>query len=467
MKSGRTSILLGRCVALGTILAAAAILLLPALWNGAPFYYWDSVDYVYLPFTWDLPVYRTVSYGVFAGIGKVAGSIWAIVVVQTLLVVFVLRETLVVFSPIHADRMLLPLALVLMAGTGLPWATGELMPDALTGAVVLGLATMAFDHDRPGWRHSLLAAATAIATAVHSSHIALGIGVIGVIVVFALIGRRLRPRLRLRVALPAATVAGAMILVVGAHWVTIGRPQLVQSSSVLMLARLVQDGIAKRFLDAHCGDAAPYALCGYKDRLPATANAFLWERDSIAKRLGGWERLEPEAEHIVGRTLVEYPGAHLLSALRLTGEQLVRFRTGDGISNELAWLIKDSLRKYYPRDRAGFDSSRQVAGIDFAALNAVQVPLAAAATLLLLLAVVMAWRQRDLRAAGFTATIALSLLGNAVICGALSNPADRYQNRLIWLSFVGVAVAVCPVALTAAQNRTRRRRAQRLAAFGE
>jgi hypothetical protein len=27
----------------------------------------------------------------------------------------------------------------------------------------------------------------------------------------------------------------------------------------------------------------------------------------------------------------------------------------------------------------------------------------------------------------------LALIGNAVICGALSNPHDRYQSRLMWL----------------------------------
>jgi len=449
------------------VLAASAIPLVPALWNGSPFYYWDSVDYVYLPFTWDLPVYRTVSYGVFAAIGKLAGTIWAVIVVQTLLVVYVLRESLAVFSPIHPHRLLLPLALVLAAGTGLSWAAGQLMPDALTGAMVLGLTAIAFGHELPGWRRWLLVAATVIATAVHTSHIALGIGVVGVLAVMTLVGRRARPGLRLRAGLPAATVAAAMVLVVGAHWATVGRPQLVQSSSVLMLARLVQDGTAKRFLDEHCRGDAPYMLCRYRDRLPPTANAFLWERDSIAKQLGGWTRLEPEAEHIVERTLAEYPGAHLLSALRLTGEQLVRFRTGDGIANELAWLIENTLKQYYPRDRVAFDTSRQAAGIDFTLINTVHVPLAAGMSLLLLVSIVMAWRQRDLRTAGFTATVALSLLGNAIICGALSNPADRYQNRLIWLSFVGVAVAMCPVALTAAQGRARRRRSERLAAFGE
>jgi len=454
-------------VAVGSVLAATATLLLPALWNKAPFYYWDSVDYIYLPFSWDLPVYRTVGYGVFAGIGRLAGTIWAVILVQTVLTVYVIRETLAVFAPLHPDRLLVPLALVLTALTGLPWAAGQLMPDALTGLIVLGLATLAFGGNRPWWTRWPLAAATLVAVSVHSSHILLGIGLVSVLAVLMLAGRLMRSELRLRMALPAMTIVAAMTLVIALHWVTQGRPQLVQSPSVLLLARLVQDKIAKRFLDDHCKGEGPYMLCRYRDRLPTTANAFLWERDSIVEQLGGWTRLEQEAELIFERSLFVYPGAHLLAALQLTGEQLVRLRTGDGISNELAWLITDTLKQYYPRDFEAFTASRQAVGIDFEPLNTFQVPLALGITLVMLLAMPLAWRRRDLRMAGLTTTVALSLIGNALICGVLSNPSDRYQNRLIWLSFVVVSIAACPVALAVAQSRTRRRRTSRMAAFGE
>jgi hypothetical protein len=50
--------------------------------------------------------------------------------------------------------------------------------------------------------------------------------------------------------------------------------------------------------------------------------------------------------------------------------------------------------------------------------------------------------RHDLAAAALFVFIAL--LGNAFICGALSNPHDRYQGRLAWLAPLVVGMAtVC------------------------
>jgi hypothetical protein len=62
------------------------------------------------------------------------------------------------------------------------------------------------------------------------------------------------------------------------------------------------------------------------------------------------------------------------------------------------------------------------------------------------LLVVAAWgirtRRHDL--AGLAVYIFLALCGNAFICGALSNPHDRYQSRLVWLATLVVGMAaVC------------------------
>jgi len=36
----------------------------------------------------------------------------------------------------------------------------------------------------------------------------------------------------------------------------------------------------------------------------------------------------------------------------------------------------------------------------------------------------------------------LALLGNATICGVLSNPNDRYQGRLVWLAVLAAGIAI-------------------------
>lgn len=420
---------------------ATGLLMIPALWNGSVFFYWDSVDYVYLPFTLQLPMYRTMPYGVFTGIGRLAGSLWAVAAAQAFLVAYALHEALTAFAPRPAWRLLPPLVLLLSVLTALPWRVGQIMPDVFTGIAILGIATLMFERGRlGGLRRAGIAAVTAVSISMHTTHIAVAAGLV---VALAGLGWLLRHRwsdLKPRIGLAAASVAMAISLVVGIHWVTVGRPFITQPAAMLMLARLVQDGIAKRFLDDHCPAGSPYRLCRFRANLPKTANSFLWEGNTIPNRLGGWKAMEGEATEIITESLEEYPLLHVETAARLTAEQALMFRTGDGIVRDVGWLINDTLRRYYPDGYREFKESEQNAGINFKAVNELHVPVQAVAQILLLGILVVAWRRRDRLGFGLAVAVLLTLLGNAFVCGALSNPNDRYQNRIAWLAVVVVVV---------------------------
>ena len=71
----------------------------------------------------------------------------------------------------------------------------------------------------------------------------------------------------------------------------------------------------------------------------------------------------------------------------------------------------------------------------------VQVPLLLLASATLPILLWIAWRRRDPDAVLFMGILTLALLGNAFVCGALSNPNDRYQSRIAWLAIVAIAIA--------------------------
>jgi hypothetical protein len=52
----------------------------------------------------------------------------------------------------------------------------------------------------------------------------------------------------------------------------------------------------------------------------------------------------------------------------------------------------------------------------------------------------LSWRlaRRESDLAVLAAFILIALVGNAFICGALSNPHDRYQSRIVWLAVLCV-----------------------------
>jgi hypothetical protein len=68
-------------------------------------------------------------------------------------------------------------------------------------------------------------------------------------------------------------------------------------------------------------------------------------------------------------------------------------------------------------------------------INRLHVPVALAAMLLLLGVIALGLKRARYADLGRLATaITLAILANAFVCGALSNPHDRYGARIVWLA---------------------------------
>jgi hypothetical protein len=52
------------------------------------------------------------------------------------------------------------------------------------------------------------------------------------------------------------------------------------------------------------------------------------------------------------------------------------------------------------------------------------------------------WRRRLDDLTLLAATVSLALLGNAVVCGVISGPHDRYGARLVWVATFTVLLAL-------------------------
>ena len=81
--------------------------------------------------------------------------------------------------------------------------------------------------------------------------------------------------------------------------------------------------------------------------------------------------------------------------------------------------------------------------INFAAVNWLHVPVALGSMLLVFAMFARAGLRRKLDdLALLAATVSFALLGNAVICGIISGPHDRYGARLAWIATFTVLLAV-------------------------
>ena len=429
---------------LGVVLVAF-MLLAPAYWNGYPLVYFDSEDYVEMSFTWQPIIYRIMAYGAFVGIAKPFGTLWVVVWAQALMMAWMLHEAVWSWVGRWRPYVFVGLGVVLSLFTGLPWVVSQVMADMFAGLAVLGIAVLAFGSAIPLWRRALLVPMVALAISVHMSHVAVALG-LALVLATLWLGARLSlrmPRPRLGLALLAVVLGTASVP--GVHYLATGRAFFTESGQVLQLALFVQDGLAKKYLDEVCPTGAQLKMCEHKEELPYTADEFLWG-DSPFDEMGGWKAMHDEAGVIVKGAIAMFPADVARAMLNNTVTQFDLIAAGEDLV-PMTWHFVRTQLRHYPHDFRAFRFARQQRreGISFDALNKVQVPVAQAAEIAMLGLLVVAWRRRDRISGGILITVMLALLGNAFVCGALSNPHDRYQNRLVWLALM--SVVICAVRL--------------------
>ncbi len=424
-----------------SVLLVATLLLSPALWNGYPLIYFDSEDYVEMSFTWQPIIYRIMTYGAFVTVAHPFGTLWAVVWAQALMMAWLLHEAVWAWVGRWRPQVYVLIGVILALFTGLPWVVAQVMADGFAGMAILGIAVLAFGDALPPWRRWLLIPLTAIAISVHMSHVAVAIGLVAVIAALWLAGRWSLRMPRPRVRLVVAAVALGVSLVPALHLVITGRAFFTESGQVLQLALFVQDGLAKKYLDEVCPGGAPLKLCGHKEDLPWTADEFLWG-ESPFDDVGGWKAMHDEAGLIVKGAIRMFPLDVAKAMYENTLTQMDLIAAGEDLM-PMSWHFVKTQLKRYPRDFRSFRFAKQQRrdGISFDDINKLQVPVAQAAQLAVLGLLFFAWRRRDRMAAGLLVVVVMAMLGNAFVCGALSNPHDRYQNRIVWLALFASMIA--------------------------
>jgi hypothetical protein len=419
----------------GTLMLVA--LLWPALWNGFPIVYYDTGGYLIRPFERTLAFGRSAFYGAFLALG-IPLQFWPVIVAQAVLIVWLVTVTLRVHGFGARPWLAAGVVLWLCVLTGLPWYTAQLMPDILVPAGVLSLALLAFRaRALRGWERAVLVGVTTAAIASHMSILVLALILLASLALLYLMAERVnlpQPSLKL----PALAIAAGVLLAPLSNFVIADRFAFTPGGFNFVFSRLVQDGIAHRYLADRCPDPG-IRLCAYRDGLPRTADDWLWDDETgPLQKLGGIEAFEPEARRIVIESVAAYPALHLQKALIATVNQFAAIMSGDGIT-PWSWHAQWSFERFAPRTLGRYLTSQQAQGLfDFTWSNLIHVPVQALA-IALLPAIFLLGRER--RVAALAAFLLVALLANAAICGALSNPHDRYQSRLAWLAPLTLAIA--------------------------
>jgi hypothetical protein len=418
-----------------------------AVWNGFPLIFYDTGAYVLEGLGHIFLVERAPIYAELLFLAGARFSLWPIVVLQALMTSYMILEVARAEVPGLTLRGLAVIGAALSLFTGIAWYVGQVEPDIFTPVVILGCYLLLFRSDRLGkTRLRWIMGLTSLAVAAHPSHLGLIGGLLIAAVLLKLAGRWHRDLPRPNIKRGFIGLAAALSLIVAGNFVLTGKLFISKSGTVFIFARLMQDGVVKRLMTDTCPPAGNlnWRLCRYKNRLPNSANAWLWGAGSGFRALGGFTGLAQQEEdrRIIIESLKRYPAMHLRSAVYDSLLQFLQFKTGDGIEPQLS-VLESGFKRMIPKQVPAYLQARQQRDlIRFKALNLIHVPIGAMSVLGLLLLLQHAAMSRAWREGSLPALVLLGLIGNAIICGTFSNPHDRYQSRVIWLPSLVLLLAV-------------------------
>jgi len=430
----------GRAIA---VVAGALMMVWPALCNGYPLLYPDSISYLgdgrwlakilLLHRATGFSAMRAEIYslGIFPFHWNVTA--WPILALQALLTSYVLW--LVMRSLVARQVVAKFLVLVGMINltTSLGWYVCFIMPDILGPVLYLTIYLLVFARETLSMRERWTVYAIAGWTmAAHSTHLVLAVAVcmlLGLLLALRWSPMRGRGRKIAWVAAIALLAAGAQMAL---HGVLYGKPSLNGNRLPYLTARLVADGPGRWYLQLHCGERR-WAMCAWVGNLPHTDDDFLWADGGV------WQSASSDAQEQILReemplalaTVRAYPMAQMRVSLDNFGEELVNFGLWDFDSN--AW-IESHLDTVLPGARAKYQHTRQAQSrLPVVLFSAVQQWVVMASVLAIVGGVPLLSIRRRGRILGLVAIVVSVVIANALVTAVFSEVDSRYQSRVIWL----------------------------------
>jgi hypothetical protein len=425
-------------LAMAVMIVASTILLTSlAFYNGFPFVAGDTAAYISdgLKFPkFEINWARPAFYSIFILPLHLKLSVWPIVLAQGLIVAHLLFITLRVISQKQLLSFLIVI-LILTVCTSLPWFVGQIMVDVFTSIVILGVFLLGFGLDRLTKLEMVyIFLLTTGAISFHLSHVPLALGLVIVTVALQiLLGWRDWFRVK-KLALLTGPIMLATSALLAVNLAKSGEVTLSPGSPIALLARLIEDGTAKMYLDQTCPEKE-YALCPYRHEL-SSENNFLWREDSPLQKAGGAWKLRAEASEIVRGSLRAYPIQQLHKSLHNFFKQFVSFSIS---ANLRPWLEGSKPNRviqevFGSSVHAFYVASKQNTGKlpIYTAKRLHKIAIVVSIPIFVFLFVIFVRRKESLYVSLFI-LILFGLIGNAFITGVLSGVSTRYQSRVVWL----------------------------------
>ncbi len=435
----------------------------PALYNGFPLMYPDTLDYVKAgrPVALALLRHRRSSYyglrSLIYSLGilpfHLGGTIWPIIAMQCLLTSFVLWMVVRSIVPNKTASRFLVLMLFLSLFSSLSWHGSYAMPDILGPDLYLCVYLLVFARNTLSrierWAVYLIAW---WAIDSHASHLPIVLCLCLLLALLAMFrSKPLRSYLRI-----AGELTAILALAIGAQLALntflYGKSSLNGTRPPFLTARLVADGPGRWYLQNDCG-VPKWEMCKYVNRLSdpsGTTNRFLWAADGVwmSATVDSQQRILRQDTPFAIAVLRTYPVAQFEKSAANFFRQLTSFRLEDLGRHS---VVVDHIGEVLPKAQWQYFESRQAHNqLPASLFTSIQYGVVVLSFLSLFAFLPWLWRSRPPRLLRIGLVILSTVTINALFTSTLSMVASRYESRVIWL--VPFLAALC--ALTWYESRS-------------
>jgi hypothetical protein len=393
---------------------------------------------------------RSVYYGMLLYLGDLFGHFWFTVIVQGMALMLAMGLFLRAFG-LPQWPTLVAITIVVAALTPASFYVSFLMPDIFAAVTLLACVTLIAAHSLRRRDYLLWSVLLAFSVVTHSSHVLIALTLLGLALLVNLLYRSWTNRTGL-------LVIGACLLVAAGAEAAFGYAvKRIVGAPVLrppfLMARAIEDGPGYQLFREACPQNG-FKVCEFLNRLPMKADYFIWSFDPpgvFAPASPQMRRdLSAEQYRFVAEVWRRYPGAMARATIADVMQQMVKaglyeFNWPQERRTEMELRLPPAYRQEF-RNSAAYRDTMPARGFEI--IQGVTVIVASLALLAILvrpsLRGVLAGEQKYM-----LTLVVLGIIANAVICGALSGPHDRYQARVVWL----IPFAVLSAAFALWQHR--------------
>jgi hypothetical protein len=277
-----------------TVIRVTAILFLVllstsvALINKYPVIYPDTGTYIYSGFSNLYFSDRPIFYGLFLRHISLATSLWFVVFMQAIIIIYLLDVTFRNFY--SGDRRLIMMVLVvafLSLFTSYSFTVSILVPDIFSAIGILAFINLCLNQQSSKTRRivlSVLFTFSLCSQLVNLVIFAILFVLIGLLFVIRKYRENVGNLIGSRILLPLTLFILSFVIIPTTHFLCDRQFKITGATHVFAVNHLIEIGVLDNYLEERCREKN-FRICNYKNELGWD---FIWSSNSPLQKTGGW-----------------------------------------------------------------------------------------------------------------------------------------------------------------------------------